>query len=69
MRSNDNLELLDLERDIPTTPDDVAALRRAGLPGPVDLEAYIRFLERLGSPSPSQLRSRRGPRGDRPFEL
>ncbi|MDW7711545.1 MAG: hypothetical protein SCH98_13835 [Deferrisomatales bacterium] len=60
---------MDLDRDLPTTPEDIAALRRASCavpPAPVD---YLAFLETFGDPPAEALRARRGPRADRPFEL
>jgi len=61
--------MLDLERDLPTTAEDVAALRRAKTILRLDLESYLRFLRQVPAPTASSLRTKRGPRGDRPFEL
>ena len=69
MRSDERSEALDLERDLPTTPEDVLALRRAKSLGRLDLEGYLDFLAQLPEPAVVNPRSRRGPRGDRPFEL
>ena len=49
MSSSDRSDALDLEHDLPTTTEDVAALRRAKASRPLDLAEYIRFLERLPS--------------------
>lgn len=68
MRSSAGSEVLDLERDLPTTPADVAALRRARAAAPLDFAGYLRFLAAWPSPPTEALRSRRGPHG-RPFEL
>lgn len=68
MISKPEPELLDLERDLPTTAADVEALRRHR-PGPMDGHAYLRFLASLPPPSWKALRVRPGPRGERPFEL
>ena len=70
MSSSDRSDALDLEHDLPTTTEDVAALRRAKASRPLDLAEYIRFLERLASQgSRSVEHTRRGPHGDHPFEL
>lgn len=69
MRSNARSERLDLERDLPTTAEDVEALRRVKNVQPLDLEAYLQFLAQIPPPTLSQLRAKRGPRGDRPFVL
>jgi hypothetical protein len=69
MRSNARSEKLDLGRDLPTTAEDTAALRRARTTRPLDLEAYLRFLDPMPNPTPGGLRERRGPRADRPFVI
>ena len=69
MKSNARLDRLDLEQDLPTTAEDVAALRRARTIRPLDLEAYLRFLGQLPSCSYDELRKRRGPRADRQFVI
>jgi hypothetical protein len=56
---------LRLEYGIPTTADDVAALRRA--PRRVDLTEYLRFLDAVAA-APGAVRRRRGPVGV-PFQL
>ncbi len=58
----------DLERDLPTTAADVAALRRARVQGG-STEDYLRFLRELGDATTESLRKRRLPRGDAPFRL
>lgn len=61
-------DLRSLAADLPTTPADVAALRRArdaSHMSPADIAAA---LEQLGTLSPERLRSRPGPRGE-PFTL
>lgn len=64
---------LDLERGLPTTPADVAALRRArapsGPPSAADTAEYLRFLASLPQPSAAELRSRPGPAQGPPFRL
>jgi hypothetical protein len=69
MRSSDcRDEHLMVDRDLPTTADDVVALRRAREARRISLEEYLAFLARLGSPELARLRSRRGPSGP-PFRL
>lgn len=58
---------LDLERDLPTTPEDVAVLRRLR-DRPVTAEEYAALLRAMGHASREELARRRGPRGE-PFEL
>jgi len=60
---------VDFERDLPTTAEDVAALRRASAAARREPVDYLAFLELFGDPAPELLRSRRGPRADEPFEL
>ena len=60
---------IDLEAGLQTRPDDVAALRRAARHRVLSLEEYMDFLTALGDPPHEVLRARRGPQGDRPFEL
>ena len=69
MKSGERSDSLDLDRDLPTTPEDVEALRRVRSLAPIDFEAYLRFLEQVPAPSIGSLRLKRGPRGDDPFEL
>jgi hypothetical protein len=68
MRSERRSELADFARDLPTTVEDVAALRRLRS-RVTTIEAYLRFLEDLGPTSPDRLRRRSGPVGDVPFHL
>jgi len=60
---------LDLDSDLPTTKDDVEALRRLRQTPRLTFEEYLRFLAQFEQPPTEDLRKRRGPRGDRPFEL
>ena len=69
MRSSDPSEGFDLERDLPTTAEDVAALRRARALPPLDTDGYLRFLAQLPSPTLPELRARSGPKADPAFEL
>lgn len=69
MRSNASSDLLDLDRDLPTTAEDVAALRRHRHLPRITLEDYLRFLEAFTPPSLAALRSRKGPSRGQPFQL
>lgn len=69
MRSSERSDPLDLERGIPTTPDDSEALRRAKGARPLAFEAYLRYLGQFPPPAVGVLRAKRGPRGDLPFSL
>jgi hypothetical protein len=64
----DDREPLDLDRGLPTTPEDVEVLRRLREGGPMPFEEYLRALSLLKPPSWEELRARRGPRGE-PFRL
>ena len=68
MRSSGSPEFLSLDRDLPTTSDDVAALARLRATQREDLAVYLRFLAGFPPPPPAVLRVRRGP-GGAPFEL
>ena len=69
MKSSRRPDALDLERDLPTTAEDVAMLRRLRQHPPMDLDAYFRFLATFAPATPEQLASRRGPTGWEPFVL
>jgi hypothetical protein len=58
---------LDLERDIPTTREDVEAMRRARRIQ-VSGDDWWDFVRQLTPPSHEELKNRRGPSGE-PFEL
>jgi len=60
--------MLDLERGLPTTPEDVAALHRVRDAGALDFEGYLRFLAQLPPLTYEQLRAKPGPCGE-PFKL
>jgi hypothetical protein len=68
MRSERPSELVDFARDLPTTSDDVATLRRLRA-RVTTIEGYLRFLADLGPAVPDRLRFRSGPKGDAPFRL
>jgi hypothetical protein len=69
MSSKKTFELLDLERDIPTTPEDVAALRRNRPPADPDILRHLDRLraDRLPGAPPRPRRKTFG--GCEPFEL
>ncbi len=67
MSSPESAEPLDsLERDLPTTADDIEALRRLRYFPVRDLETYIKLLDELTRDRPP---SREVSRYDEPFEL
>lgn len=68
MRSEEPSEYLDLEKGLPTTPADVAALKRLRSRPPLTTPEFLRFLASLEPPTWLALRSRTGPRGE-PFRL
>ena len=61
-------EPLDLDRDLPTTRDDVTALRRLRTQPRMTFDEYLQALAALDRPEPHLLRDRPGPRGA-PFDL
>ena len=65
--SSKHPEPLDLERDLPTTADDVAALRQIRESRRISFADYLRFLSRLELPSGAA--RRRTHEGQEPFEL
>jgi hypothetical protein len=67
-RSDAPSRTLDLDRDLPTTREDVIALRRARSATILDLEGYLDFLALL-PPHTAAPPPRPAQRGDRPFEL
>lgn len=69
MNSERSSTPLDLEAGLRTRPEDVLALRRARRGRPVSLDDYLAFLRQFEDPPADVLRGRRGPRGERPFEL
>ena len=68
MSSDSAPERLDLARDLPTTPADVEAHRRAPMPR-LTFDQYLAFLSALGAPPNEALRRRRLPVGVPPFRL
>jgi hypothetical protein len=69
MKSKGSSETLNLDSDLPTTEQDILALRRARKIPEVDLAGFIRFLAHFDPPQPDLLRKRKGPRGSTRFEL
>jgi hypothetical protein len=68
MSSDAPPDRLPLDRDLPATAEDVAALRRLRRLPPLDTAAYLAFLLSLTPASTEALRARAAPSG-RPFEL
>jgi hypothetical protein len=58
----------DLDRDLPTTAEDVEALYRLSQARPMATDAYLRFLNSFAPPSSEARRRRPGPCGE-PFTL
>ena len=70
MKSNDRSDRLDLESGLPTTAEDVRALRRAKKILLIDtFDEYLNFLRQIPSCGQAELRSRKGPRGNTRFSL
>jgi hypothetical protein len=69
MKSSGRFEGLDLGRGLPTSDEDSAALRRAKSASTLSLDEYLRFLDGLPRPTHRQQAAKRGPCGERPFEL
>ena len=61
-------DLTDLGKDLPTSPSDVEALRRARNASWMSPADIVAALEQFGTLTPNELRSRSGPRGE-PFRL
>lgn len=69
MKSANSSELLDLEHDLPTTREDVIALRRVRPPQRLSFADYLEFLAEHAQVSSDALRARKHPSGPKPFEL
>jgi hypothetical protein len=69
MKSKNSYELLDLNLGLPTTQEDILALRRARKAKSLSFAAYLKFLANFAPPSATVLRARSGPAGIKPFEL
>ena len=68
MKSKNDLELSSLEEDLPTTEEDIAALRQARGTDPTGMSSFVRALSRLKIPY-EVLRHRGTHEGHDPFEL
>ena len=68
MKSKNDLELSSLEEDLPTTEEDIEALRQARKAGQTDMSSYVRALSRMKIPH-EILRRRNTHEGHEPFEL
>ncbi len=69
MKSVERTDWLDLERDLPTTAEDVVALRRLRRHEAMDLDSYFQFLASFPPATVEELAARNGPRGSEPFAL
>ena len=69
MKSSGSREPIDLESGLRLSAADVEAMRRARPRSAPSLEEYLEFLRSLESLVQTPGRPRRGPQGDRPFEL
>ena len=67
--SSRDSDVLDLERGIPTTPEDVEAQGRVRRARRLSTEEYLRALARFPPHPPERLRSRRRVYGGEPFRL
>ena len=66
--SSKHPESLDLDRDLPTTAEDVAVLKRIRESRRISFADYLNFLSRQ-EPSGASARRRKTHDGDDPFEL
>ncbi|MGA2262730.1 MAG: hypothetical protein ABSH28_15015 [Acidobacteriota bacterium] len=69
MTSAKSYKLLDLEQDLPTSREDILALRRARGVRWLSFAGYLEFLANFAPLSLPALRARKGPAGSKPFEL
>lgn len=63
MRSDDSPDILRFDRDLPTTAEDVAAMRRLRYGPRLEFPEYLQCLAALDPPPAATLRARRGPSG------
>ena len=68
MSSSDSGNVLDLDRDLPTTAEDIAVLHRLRYGRRLTFDQYLACLVALDAPSAARLRSRRV-MGGAPFDL
>ena len=69
MKSKNSYEFIDLDLGLPTTEEDILALRRARKAETLSFAGYLEFLANFAPPSATALRARNGPAGIAPFEL
>ncbi len=69
MKSKESSMLQNLSRDLPTTSADIAALNHSRNIHKLDLQDYLDFLAGFPEAPIHYLRNRKGPTGDKPFEL
>jgi hypothetical protein len=69
MRNSSPRSDLDLARGVPTTPEDIAALRKVRAARRLTTEQYLKALASLESPPLEVLRTRKLARGGEPFRL
>ena len=68
MSSSGSGNVLDLDRDLPTTAEDVAVLNRLRYGRRLTFDQYLECLAALDVPPPTRVRSRPAA-GDEPFDL
>ena len=68
MSSSDSGDVLDLDRDLPTTAEDIAVLNRLRYGRRLTFDQYLECLAALAPPSPARGRSRPAV-GGAPFDL
>ena len=68
MSSSDSGDVLDLDRDLPTTAEDIAVLNRLRYGRRLTFDQYLECLAALDAPSPARWRSR-PTAGGAPFDL
>ena len=68
MSSSGSGDVLDLDRDLPTTPEDIAMLDQLRYGRRLTFDQYLAGLAALDTPSAARLRSRPAP-GGAPFDL
>ena len=68
MSSSDSGDVLDLDRDLPTTAEDIAVLNRLRYGRRLTFDQYLECLAALTPPSPARGRSRPAV-GGAPFDL
>ena len=69
MTSSSRRSELNLAQGVPTTPEDVAALRRARAARQLTTEQYLNAAREPAGPALEVLRARKRARGGEPFRL